>query len=304
MKRIRPLASGSLSIVLAFALVSPAVQTVVAAQAVAAARTITVATQTSVEQVRYNDGKTDTRPPFKPLVAGESVFLRVTLLTEAAPLPAGVARLRLQFGNDLADADVRMVERDGVRRCVRVDMTVVSCVVDRVLRGDEASMLVKVTVPAGLDATDLWFRGTVVATGDLVVTARPSYARVKVVGRGAWSGTWHWYATWDTGAWDGDGIQLYQVRDDSKRVVCATWPWAGGGAAWGTVNERGIWQALWRDGFGEGTWKLELAGDNAFSGTQRVDVHGGGGFTADINGQRTSAAVPELDCAAILEQVK
>lgn len=265
-------------------------------------RAIAVTTLTKVEQVRYRNGKTDKRPPFSPLVAGESAFVRVRVLTGATRLPAGVVRLRLEFESALAGATVRMVERDGVRRCVRVDQTIVSCLVDRVPAEDEASMLVKVEIPAGVEPTEVWFRGTVAPIGDLVVTAPPTYARLAFVGLGPWSGTWHWYATWDTGAWDGDGMRIYQPRDDRERVVCATWPWAGGGAAWGAVNAKGVWQGVWRDGFGDGTWELELLGDSRFTGTQVVDVHGGPDFTATITGQRTSEAVPVLDCDAVRRQ--
>lgn len=303
MRRIRPPLAGLVSTILGLSLVASVPQAAVAAPSVAPVRKITVSTQTKVEMVRYLGGTTDRTPPFKPLVAGDAAFIRVKVLTDAAPLPGGVTRLRLQFGRDLADATIRMAERDGVRRCVRIDETVVSCVVDRVRRDDEASMLVKVVIPSGLEATDLYFRGTVVPTGDLVLKAQPTYARLKVVGKGAWSGTWHWYATWSTGAWDGNGMQIHQVRDSGMRVVCARWPWSGGGVAWGTVNELGEWNAAWRDGFGEGNWTLKLDGPHGFAGKQRVYVHGGGAFVADITGKRTGETAPELDCDAAYEEV-
>ncbi len=75
--------------------------------------------------------------------------------------------------------------------------------------------------------------------------------------------------------------------------------------AWGAVNRRGVWVAEWRDGYGKGTWTLDLTSDGSFGGRQVVDAYApeAEDLTATIAGEWAGAA-KALDCDAIRQQVR
>lgn len=264
----------------------------------------------SIEEIEYVDPpRVDTQRPFEPLSPGDHVLVRVRALhLGEPPLARGQAQIGVLVPQD---AEVAVAGRRGVRGCERVERAFVYCPITIKLRDEEeASVLLRITIPEGLPRSTLRVVGNVrPAPG-----SRPKSVKVPLATpsptppqpppptppavTASWTGVWSWHAVWSTGSFDGAGMTI--AHEGS--TVCARWPWSPpDGHAKGTVSGS-TWTADWTDGFGNGTWTLTLTADgSSFTGTQQVTPHPGNGapFTAQISGTRTSAGAGTLDCDAV-----
>jgi hypothetical protein len=298
-----PVAGAAAAIALAAVTAAPAG---VARDATAGA-TASIVVEISVEKIQHAGGPTDVQFPFEPVQAGDGVYLRVTARHDGGPpLPARQAQIRVLLPDAAGSSVVVVVGHQGVRRCTRIEGTIVSCPITRKLRdGDAASVLLRVTVPSGLGAEALRFTASAasLAGADVRVRAKPQSISVAVADPAPWKGRWTWKATWDTGSFTGRGMRIYQPAGGS--VVCAEWDWSGGGSAWGTVSGN-TWSAQWADGYGSGRWTLTLElGELRFTGTQNVTAHSStaDSFVAAIVGEQTDDAAVRLDCDEIDEDL-
>lgn len=256
----------------------------------------------SIEQIEYADPpRIDGQRPFEPLQAGDAVFVRVRALRLGEPpLGRGQARIGVSVP---ARASVAIAGRRGVGGCQRIAAVLVSCPITIKLRDeDEASVLLRIEIPPGLEGATLRIVANVgpVPDSGIRIAAKAQSVKVALAPSSAapWSGTWTWHARWSTGSFDGTGMTIAQEGD----TVCARWPWSPpDGHAEGSVSGS-TWMARWTDGFGSGSWTLTLSADGSgFTGTQEVTPHPGNGapFTARIEGTRTSSGTASLDCDAV-----
>jgi hypothetical protein len=266
----------------------------------AAAATVRIAMSVSVEKIEYAGGGVDLAPPFDPVRARDVVYLRVTARHDGGPrLPKKQAQIRALLPEAAADASIRIAGRQGVKECLRVQGTVVSCPITRNLRdGEFATVLLRITVPAGLGVGVLSFRGSAasLAGADVAVRAGPKSVSVEAYGDRPWTGSWRWKAVWATGEFTGTGMRIYERTLEA----CAEWSWSSGGQAYGSVSGN-TWTAFWEDGYGHGRWTLTLQGLNRFTGTQSYisNTPGGPRFNATITGERIDKTGSVLECGEI-----
>jgi len=270
----------------------------------------------SIEQVEYADPpRVDSGRPFEPLRPGDHVFVRVRALRVGEPpLGRGQARIGVTVPRN---ADVAIAGRRGVRGCQHQGGAV-TCPITIKLRDDEeASVLLRITIPEGLVGPRLRIAANVGPRPDagIRIATKPRSVKVPLAAAPAppppappppspppapaatpWAGVWSWKAVWATGSFNGSGMTIGQTG----QTVCARWAWSPpDGHAKGTASGA-EWTATWSDGFGQGSWTLTLAADgNSFTGTQQATPRGDGvPFTATITGTRMSDA-STLDCDTV-----